>query len=223
MPRRAKWIILKTGFGPGRSKMGLDTAYRKAIKEMQGITPYVVAAKSGANFEEGKFTIPFFHRSFLVHYPEIKLEEVGSDAPPPLFIQVLLLHYLLNADGTPISGMWIGYRHLPGAFLFERRFTSWALDPLAKAFGNDAQGFRQAGLALGGSPMSRSGDAAFRFLALPKIPMGCILYLGDEEVPASINMLFDAAAPHYLPTEDLSYLGIYLSQALRGSLERKSG
>ena len=71
--------------------------------------------------------------------------------------------------------------------------------------------------------MSRSGDAAFRFLALPKIPMGCILYLGDEEVPASINMLFDAAAPHYLPTEDLSYLGIYLSQALRGSLERKSG
>ena len=57
---------------------------------------------------------------------------------------------------------------------------------------------------------------------MPKIPLGCIFYLGDEEVSPSINILFDSAASHYMPTEDLSSLGIYLSQALRGSLENKS-
>lgn len=198
-----------------RSTMGLDVACQKAIKDMEGISPYVVASMSGASFEEGKFTIPFFNRSFTIHYPEVRVEEVGTDTPPPRWLEILLMHYLINADGTPISGMWITYRYLPGAGLFEQRFTNMALRPLIDAFGNDAQRFSQASLSIGGRPMTRSGDAAFRFLALPKIPMGCILYLGDQEVPSSITMLFDAAAPHYLPTEDLSLLGTYLSAALR--------
>ena len=202
--------------------MNVDIAYRKAQKDLERVSPNVVASMSGAHFEEGKFIIPFFHRSFLVHHPEVKVEEAGRDTPPPRWLQIIIMHYLINANGTPVSGTWIAYRHLPGALLFERRFTNSAIQPMLKTFGNDAEGFRRAGIALGGTPMARSGDAAFRFLALPKLPMGCILYLGDEEVPSSINILFDATAPQYLPTEDLSYLGIYLSVALRGSLENKT-
>lgn len=183
---------------------------------MERLSPVVAASMSGASFNEGRFTLPFFHRSFTVHIPEVKVAEVGSDAPPPRLLEILLMHYLVNADGTPISGMWVTYRHLPGAYLFEQRFTNMALRPLLDSFGNDAEGFRQAAQAIGGRPMTRTGDAAFRFLALPKIPMGCILYLGDDEVSPSINVLFDAVAPHYLPTEDLSYLGLYLSAELRG-------
>lgn len=196
--------------------MGLEIAYEKARKDMERLNPPVVASMSGASFDEGRFTVPFFHRSFTVHIPEVKVAEVASDTPPPRLLEILLMHYLVNADGTPISGMWVTYRHLPGAYLFEQRFTNMALRPLLESFGNDADGFRQAALSIGGRPMTRTGDAAFRFLALPKIPMGCILYLGDDEVSPSINMLFDAVAPHYLPTEDLSYLGLYLSAELRG-------
>ena len=202
--------------------MGLDVAYRKAQKDLEKVSPHVVASMSGVSFEEGKFIIPFFNRSFLVHYPEVKVEEAGSDTPPPLWLQVIIMHYLINADGTPVSGMWTTYRHLPDAYLFQQRFTNLALQPLLKALGNDTEGFSRAALSIGGTPMSRSGDAAFRFLALPKIPMGCILYLGDEEVPSSINILFDSAAPHYLPTEDLSYLGVYLSMALSSSPESET-
>jgi len=196
--------------------MRLDIAYQKAQEDMAGISPYVVASQSGASFEGGRFIMPFFHRSFSIQYPDVKVAEVGSDTPPPKWLEILLMHYLVNADGTPISGMWITYRYLPGARLFDRRFTNMAVQPLLDSFGNDAEGFRHAALAIGGRPMTRTGDAAFRFLALPKIPIGCILYLGDEEVSPSINIVFDAAAPHYLPTEDLSYLGLYLSTRLRG-------
>ena len=214
MPPSAQCIILG-GKLQKALKMRFDIAYRKAQKEVEGLSPYVVASMSGASFEEGKFIIPFFNRSFFLHYPEVKVEEAGSDAPPSRWLEILLMHYLVTADGTPISGMWITYRHLPGARLFEQRFTNMALRSLIAAFGNDAEGFRHASLAIGGTPMARSGDAAFRFLALPKITMGCILYLGDEEVSPSMNMLFDAVAPHYLPTEDLSLLGSYLSAALQ--------
>lgn len=196
--------------------MGLDDAYQKVQQDMAGISPYIVASKSGASFDGGEFTIPLFNRSFSVHFPEVKVVEVGSDSPPLRWVEILLLHYLVNADGTPISGMWITYRYLLGARFFEQRFTDMALRPLLDSFGNDADGFRQACLSIGGTPMTRTGDVAFRFMALPKIPMGCILYLGDEEVSPAINMLFDAVASHYLPTEDLSLLGSYLSAALRG-------
>jgi len=199
--------------------MGLDIAYEKARQDMAAISPYIVAAKSGASFDGERFVIPFFDRSFSVHFPDVKVEEVDSDTPLPRWLEILLIHYLVNADGTPISGMWITYRHLRDARLFEQRFTNMALSPLVEAFGKDVDGFRHAALALRGTPMSRTGDAAFRFMALPKIPMGCILYVGDEEVSPSVSILFDAVASHCLPTEDLSYLGLYLTLALRGYKE----
>lgn len=201
--------------------MGLDDAYQKAQEDIARVSPYVVASKSGAIFDGERFILPFFQRTFSIQFPDVKVEELESQTPPQRWIEVLLLHYLLHADGTPMSGMWITYRHLPDAFLFEQRFTSMAIRPLIDSFGNNADGFHRAATYIGGTPMSRSGDAAFRFLAFPKIPMGCILYLGDEEVSSSFNILFDAVAPHYLPTEDLSYLGLYLSITLRATQESR--
>ncbi len=205
-PKQSK--VFQAGMG---AKVPLDVALNKAIEELRGISPYVVAARSGIDFSDGKFKLPFFNRNLLIHYPEVTIEEAGKSAPPPQWLQIIFLHYLLTADGIPVADSWITYRYLPGAYLFEARFYSLAIQSLIKAFGNDVEGFRRASLSLGGVPMSRTGDAAFRFQAFPQVPLACILYLGDEEVAPSISILFDASATHYLPTEDLSYLGTYLS------------
>jgi len=194
--------------------MPLDEAYNKALAEFSQITPYMTAAKSGCKFEQGMFRIPFFDRKFVIHFPLAPVEEPGQSTPPPKIIQLVLFHYLLTADGTQVADDWIGYRQLPSTGLFEQRFYSLALRPLVSVFGQDLEGFRRAALSLGGIPMSRTGDASFRFLALPNIPMACILYLGDEEIASSVNILFDASAPHYLPTEDITFLGSYLSSTL---------
>lgn len=196
--------------------MALDAALDKALKALAELNPYVTASKSGAEYEEGRFRLPFFNRTFLIHYPEIRVDEVGAQSPPPEWIRLLLFHYLLGATGVPVADDWIAYRDLPGAYLFEQRFRGRTLALLVRAFGNDIESFRKASLSLGGTLMTRTGDAAFRFLAFPQIPVACILYLGEEEQPPSINILFDAAAPSYLFTEDLSYVGEYLSLALRG-------
>ena len=64
-----------------------------------------------------------------------------------------------------------------------------------------------------------AGDVgAYTFLALPRLPMAIVLYLGEEGLPPSVNVLFDATAAEYLPTEDLILIGEYLSAAL---LEQK--
>lgn len=191
--------------------MAYDVALNKAREDFKGFSPYVAASKSGTDFSEGKFRVKFFNRTFLIGHPDGGVEEVGNGENISQQLQVLLLHYLTQADGTPVADKWIAYRNLPGAAFFAKRFMSMAIDPLTRAFGNDIEGFKRGGLALGGEPMTRTGDAAFRFLALPRIPVACILYLGDEEVQPSVNVLFDASAPSYLPTEDLSLLGTYLN------------
>ncbi len=191
--------------------MGFDDALNNAIEEFGGLRPFVAASKSGTDFVDGKFKIGFFNRTFLVSHPDGEIEEVGEEAPYPKWLRVLLMHYLTQANGTAVADQWIAYRQLPGAHFFEQRFMSMAINPLTKAFGDDIEGFKRGGLAFGGDPITRTGDAAFRFHALPKIPMACILYLGDEEVQPAVNVLFDAAAFAYLPTEDLSLLGAYLN------------
>lgn len=195
--------------------MSYDIALKEAAEALAGRRPYVVASLAGVPFDEGRFKLSYFNRAFYVYHPEIRVEDAAASIPVPQWIQLVLLHYLVTADGTGVADSWIAYRQLPGAALFERRFVNMALNTLRRAFDNDVETFRHAATALGGTPMSRMGDAAFRFLALPQIPMACVFYLGDEEVAPSFAILFDAAAPHYLPTEDLSYVGTYLSTALQ--------
>ncbi len=158
--------------------------------------------------------MPFLGRVFCLSFPSGEVAERGTGELPPPWLHLILLHYLLTTDGTPVADSWIAYRHLPGALLFEGRFQGMTVGPLVHAFGHDIEGFRRAGLALGGHHMSRTGDAGFRFMVLPQLPMATILYLGDEEMPASAAVLFDASAPHYLPTEDLSIVGGHLSREL---------
>ncbi len=197
------------GAGP-RWQQGLQVA----LSRLPQLNPPVAAARSGCSFEEGIFTVPFLGRVFRLSFPSGEAAETGGGEPPPPWLHLILLHYLLTADGTPVADSWITYRHLPGAFLFEGRFQGMATGPLVRTFGHDLEGFRRAGLALGGHPMSRTGDAGFRFKVLPHLPMAAILYLGDEEMSASAAVLFDASAPHSLPTEDLSIVGGHLSREL---------
>jgi len=198
--------------------MGLDDAYKKALKDMAQLNPRVAASKSGVDFDGGKFSIPLFDRLFTVAFPQLEVQEVGNDTPPYKLLEILLMHYLITADGTAVSGEWVTYRQLPGANLFTQRFANLVTRPMLENFGQDAAGFSQAATAIGGQPMDRSGDAAFCFKAFPKIPMGCILYLGEDEMPPSVNVLFDSAAPHYLPTEDLTIVGSLLNSALKTRL-----
>lgn len=193
--------------------MRFEVAFRQALKDLEGQSPYAIASKSGVEYAEGKLRVAFFNRTFLISHPELKFEELGAGAAVPPWLQLLVLHYLVRAKGIPVADEWVAYRQLPGASLFEQKLQS-AIVPLAGAFDNNLELFRKAGQALGGTPLSRTGDAAFRFLALPRLPLACIFYRGEDELPPSFNILYDGAACFYLPTEDLQLLGIYLSQAL---------
>jgi hypothetical protein len=124
-----------------------------------------------------------------------------------------MMHYLLTADGTPLGADWIAFRNLPGGLGYYGAFQGRASLRLAHAFGTDLPAFERAAQALGGERLS-FGDASFSFRLLPRVWLATVLYLADDEFSASANVLFDAAASHYLPTEDLAVLGGILAGRL---------
>jgi len=67
-------------------------------------------------------------------------------------------------------------------------------------YASDPVGFAAAGRRLGGTP-GVYGDASVEVQALPRIPLICVLWRGDEEFPPRAGFLYDASAAEHLPLD----------------------
>ena len=149
--------------------------------------------------------LPFLDEPYRIHFPLIEFT-CSSKKTISLVTRILLLHYLLRADGTPLTGKWVGYKDIPGGLLYASVFARRVTDPLVRKFGKSPKGFREIGAALGGT-MGDTGDTSFLIQAFPRLPMQYVLWEGDEEFSSSVQVLFDASVGHYLSLEDIVVLG----------------
>jgi len=193
-------------------------ALEKAIRDLRAFDPWLVALRSYTKYTQltdtsGQIEVRFWGKDYLVRHPEISVEEIETGQEPPIAVKILILHYLINADGTPLADAWISFRELPDGHVYDAAFRRRANFRLAQAFGANLEGFVAAAKALGGERLT-FGDASFLFPMFPRLRLAVVLYLADEEFPASASVLFDAAAGHYLPTEDLAVLGGMLARRL---------
>ncbi|MCL5108247.1 MAG: DUF3786 domain-containing protein [Chloroflexi bacterium] len=188
-----------------------QASYDKACREARSLDPARAATLAGVDFAAkgegaGVATITLFGRRYQVSFPDLTIAEVGVEKKPSLVTQILLLHHLLQADGSPLAGEWVAFRYMPGGRLYEAAFEGRAPRELARVFGQDKEAFVRVARSLDGHVL-RFGDASFSFRPLPRLALAVLLWLGDEEMPAAAQILFDAAAGHYLPTEDLTAVG----------------
>jgi hypothetical protein len=167
------------------------------------------AKKAGADYQKGedgaKIIIDFFSEPYHIYFPQIEFYS-PSEKTVSLVTRVLLLHYLIRADGSPLTGKWVGYKDIPGGLLYAGVFARRVIEPLVRKFGNSAKWFKEIGKKLGGKSVE-VGDASFILHAFPFIPLQYVLWEGDEEFPPSVQLLFDASVDHYLSLEDIVVLG----------------
>jgi hypothetical protein len=176
--------------------------------------------RAGAQYrkenEKSIITLPFFSDAYEIVFPEMNFH-CSTQRTISLVVRVLLLHYLIRADGTPLTGKWVGYKDIPGGLLYAGVFARRVTDRLVRRFGNTARRFQEIGSRLGGEP-SGVGDGSFTLQVLPSVTLQYVLWEGDEEFPASLQLLFDANVVHYLSLEDIVVLG----QMATGRLLRQS-
>ena len=184
------------------------------------LDPNLVAARSGAAYltlglGRGELHIPFWGNICILAWPE--LTGYGHLAEPkPLtdFQLAFLFHYLLTADGTPVSEKWISFADLPDGRVYNAAFQGYSGDEVVKTFGSDLNAFRQACQTAGGQPANLA-SASYVFQPLPKILLMIIYWLGDEDFPSTCKILFEESASHYLPIDACAILGSMLVRQLR--------
>jgi len=118
-------------------------------------------------------------------------------------LQILILRYLAGAGKAEVANEIATFREFESGDLYYSVFKSRAIDPIVKTFGTAHKDLRRVGETVGAEPV-KMGSVGFKVRFFPKLPIVVVLWLGDEEVPPSANVLFDANAGKILPTEGLS-------------------
>jgi len=185
--------------------------------------PAEIALRSGTACEvvagETRVAVTFWGRRYVVSWPELSVRGNGAeDCPEP--VQSPILQYLMFADGAPLENTWVSLRNLPHGSFYEQAFQSYSGNLLARTFRRDLEGFRAAAAKLGGESLAM-GDAAFRFWALPRIPLAVVFWSGGEEFPDSAQVLFDKSAGHYQHLEMLAHLGAMICERIVQAREKR--
>lgn len=185
---------------------------------VRGRDPIQLAAHTGASHqwldeEKSEFYLPLWERTIRLTFPGLTAYLGSSNATLPSFQLALTLYYFATADGSPLMQRWISFSDLPDGRFYNQAYQGYTGYELVRCFGNDRSAFDQAAIKLGGVHQT-FGDSAFSFLALPRVPILVVLWQGDEDFSASYQILFDASANHYLPTDAYAILGSTLTSRL---------
>ena len=194
-------------------RQSLHPRIEEARKALSQANLVELARRGGLSIGEAGLDIALFGRAYVVRVPELVVTDPSTGEDCPEELQILLLDYLENADGTHPAGRWIGFQELQDGGFYRRAFQGYSGDQLVRDLDGDVGAFRRAAEKMGGESLEL-GDAAYSFRALPQLPMAVVWWAGDEEFPAEASVLFDETAGHYLPTDGLAILGRMLCRKL---------
>ena len=194
----------------------LEKQLQETQEALRRRDPAEVALWSGTTCEnvagETRLEVPFWGCPYLITWPDLAVRDKEGQLCPGHF-HGLILQYLLLADGAPLENTWVSLRNLPHGAFYEQAFQSYSGNLLVRSFRGDVEGFRAIARGLGGEPVEM-GDAAFRFWALPRIPLAVVYWSGGGEFPDSAQVLFDNSASHYHHLEMLAHFGGMLCERI---------
>ena len=189
-------------------KYNIGVTLKKAIKELSQSDPRTVCLNSAVIFnrEQESYILPYLNRKYLVNHHSGQVRPFSEGAAAvSIHQQILFLHYLINAKGTPLKNEWITFKELPGGQIYVGPYQNRTIRPLLQYFGAQPEKLPATARDFGGQPAA-FGDHAVTFYPFPRVPLTFVLWAGDEEFPPSGNILYDASAADYLATEDYALL-----------------
>jgi hypothetical protein len=168
-----------------------------------------IVKKSGSQKIENNGTVcivlSFLNDTIVISYPDISISYHDKDDDVPLWLKILILHYLIHARGTPPSGDQITFKQLEGGLGYYPAFQRRTTRPLLDVFDGNIEELMKCGSFVGGGKASY-GDNALTFQAFPMVAVTFVFWKGDDEFPPEGNVIFDSTISDYFTTEDIAVL-----------------
>ncbi len=171
--------------------------------------PRNIALNSGAEYRPdpggGTLALHVLSRQLMITWPQGEITAPPGTKALSLQEQGLIMHYLIQAKGFPLTENWITFREIPSGEFYYSAFVQRAKAPLVKTFGDRPDLLVELGLKMGGVK-GTEGDVSLYFKAFPHVPVCLVLWAGDDEFPPDGNLLFDSSISKYLSAEDIAVL-----------------
>jgi hypothetical protein len=200
----------------------IELALASAQQQLRALDPRQVAERSAAEWHEdrggGGFEIAFLNRRYRVELPGAEVrDEAGEE--PPLVRRVLILHYLIQAQGKELTRRWVDFRSLPGGVVYYPVFRGRVIARLVRMFGERPQALIAAAAPLGGRAIAMA-DWAVEILAFPRVPVVLALWEASDEFAPEGTIMYDDALPAYLETEDAIIVCEEILGELKSNVQR---
>lgn len=194
----------------------LSAALETAFQDLRHRNLEEIAYKSGATLEEGDRLITLFLGS-TVEINAADSRAMIDSVPADKRRAILVLHYLLKAEGVPLTGQMVGFKDVPQGSLYFTPFRNRVLFSMLPVLERSPEMLRIAVTSLGGEFVD-AGDLSFRFRVLPYVTAQYIYHRGEEGIPADLNILFDRSVENYLSTEDIVVMCEEINRSLKARL-----
>ncbi|MGW8251829.1 MAG: DUF3786 domain-containing protein, partial [Anaerolineales bacterium] len=216
--QRKFFTMNKANLSPEKNQQLLANRVDELRSSLQSLDPYALAERTASRFtrqDEGRgtFELQTWGSPTRVSYPDFTATDLASGRALPVILQALVLYYFHTADGTPLSDQWLAFSELQDGRFYAQAFQGYTGQQIAKSFGDDLSAFEQAALRAEGTPTS-IGDAGYVYQALPRVSLLAVAWQGDEDFPSNYQILFNAAANHYLPTDTCAIAGSMLTRKI---------
>ena len=163
-----------------------------------------LADRLGAKMAEGKLAVRCLGREFLIDGEG----NIQSDCHIHIWIQTILLNYLMGRAEGGLSGKWVSFGQLRGAMNTAPYFARRVEEPLGAIAEKHTEIFLDLLGVFGGEPRKGfQSDHAFVIYPLPRVPMLMLLWMPDEDNAARLKVLLDSTARDYLDLEVITFMG----------------
>jgi hypothetical protein len=182
-------------------------AYRLACEQLAGIDDIEKQCRqSGTQYlpSQKAINIDYLDCSYQISFPEGEVS-LTTGEEVPIRDKILILHYFVQAKGTPLSSKLITYKELADGINYFPVFSKRAIQPIVMFFGNEPEQLLKIAEILGGHKADY-GDVAVTINAFSRVPVTIVLWQGDAEFAPQGSIMFDSTISDYLTNDDIHTL-----------------
>lgn len=157
--------------------------------------PYEISERTGVPFRDRIFYLNVLGKERPIDWPEFKAEGFKDKE------KILFLHYLLEGKKVSACDTFSSYADLPWGEVYDRNFHGRCINRMVGTFGTRIDAFKEAVSNIGGKLIPGNGVIA-QIPFMENLNVRFILWEGDDEFPASGQIVFSDNFPDAFTAED---------------------
>ncbi len=187
--------------------------YAILYQELAACDPFDVCERAFCEYEEEKYRITIWNEEYLIDPHARTVDYLGQQEPPHAYLNIFILNYLLKSQRLSSSCEWVSEKDFPGGVTFFRGPHLLPTEQVSLCVGDDLKKFTRICASQGGKRLDLA-DSSYSFQILANVSFAVLYWVGDEDFPAEVSLLFDKKISAFLALDTIYALAVEICHRL---------